>query len=79
MTAEWAKDSIESMAYKDLYTFHKAYGIPEKADNYWTALVEAAGEINERYKDTKMAGIVAHHLVGVMVMLDKEVQNETGQ
>ena len=79
MKAEWAKDSVESMAYKDLYTFHKAYGIPEKADDYWAALVEAAGEINERYKDTKMASIVSRHLVGIMLMLDKEVQHETGQ
>lgn len=74
MKAEWAKDSVESMAYKDLYTFHKAYGIPEKANDYWTALIDAAAEINERYKDTKMSGIVSKHLIGVMALLDKEVK-----
>ena len=75
MKAEWDKDSAESMAYKDLYTFHKAYGIPEKADDYWAALIDAAGKINERYKDTKMANIVARHLIGVMTLLDGEAQH----
>ena len=74
MKAEWTKDSVESMAYKDLYTFHKTYGSPEKADDYWTALVDAAAEINERYKDTKMANIVARHLIGVMTLLDGEAK-----
>ena len=78
MRAEWDKDSVESMAYKDMYNFHNRFGIPEKNDEYWAALIEAAGEINEKYKSTKMAGVVAHHLVGVMVMLDKEAQNEEG-
>ena len=78
MMAEWAKGSVESMAYKDLYNFHKAFGVGEHNDAYWENMVDAAGKINERYKDTKMAGIVAHHLVGFMVMLDKEAQNEEG-
>ena len=75
MTAEWAKDSIESMAYKDLYNFHKAFGVSEHNDAYWENMVDAAGKINERYKDTKMANIVARHLIGVMTLLDGEVQH----
>lgn len=78
MKVEWGKDSVESMAYKDMYSFHNRFGAPEKNDSYWAALIEAAGEINEKYKDTKMAGIVSKHLIGVMTLLDKEVQNETG-
>ena len=62
-------------AMTDLFKFHREYGVPEKDDNYWAALIEAAGEINERYKDTKMAGIVSRHLVGIMLMLDKEVKD----
>ena len=74
MKAEWGKDSVESMAYKDLYTFHKVYGIPEKADDYWTALVAAAAEINAKYASTKMSGIVSKHLIGVMTLLDGEAK-----
>ena len=78
MKAEWGKDSVESMAYKDMYSFHNRFGVPEKSDRYWTALVDAAAEINAKYKDTKMSGIVSKHLIGVMTLLDKEVRDETG-
>lgn len=76
MTAEWTKESVESMAYKDLYNFHKAFGLTERNDAYWENLVDAAGKINERYKDTKMAGIVSRHLISVMELLNKEAKGE---
>lgn len=74
MKAEWGKDSVESMAYKDMYSFHNRFGVPEKSDRYWTTLVDAAAEINAKYASTKMAGIVSRHLICVMELLDREAK-----
>lgn len=76
MTAEWTKESVESMAYKDLYNFHKAFGLAEHFDSYWVNLVAAAGELNAKYANTKMAGIVSRHLICVIELLDKEAKGE---
>ena len=75
MKADLKAGDVVYDAMTDLFKFHREYGVPEKNDSYWAALVAAAGEINEKYKDTKMAGIVSRHLVGIMLMLDKEVQD----
>lgn len=61
-------------AYADLYNFHKAYGTPEDGDQYWAEVIDKAGEINARYKDTDMAEIVARHLILLMAKWDKEVK-----
>ena len=65
-------------AMTDLFKFHREYGIPEKDDSYWVKLIEAAGALNDKYKDTEVAGIVSHHLVATMAMLDKAVDKGKG-
>lgn len=71
MKAEWKKGDIVFDMYSDLYAFHKDYGIPEEADSYWAKLIEAAGALNDKYKDTIVGDIVGRHLVSTMAMLDK--------
>ena len=58
-------------AMTDLFKFHREYGMPEKEDRYWVKLIEAAGALNDKYKDTIVGDIVGRHLVSTMAMLDK--------
>jgi hypothetical protein len=58
-------------AMTDLFKFHRDYGMPEKEDRYWAKLIEAAGALNDKYKDTIVGDIVVRHLVSTMAMLDK--------
>ena len=58
-------------AMTDLFKFHRDYGIPEKEDRYWVKLIEAAGALNDKYKDTIVGDIVGRHLVSTMAMLDR--------
>ena len=78
MKADIKAGDVVYDAMTDLFKFHREYGVPEKNDSYWTALVDAAAEINAKYASTKMSGIVSKHLIGVMTLLDKEVRDETG-
>lgn len=74
MKAEFKKGDIEFDMYTDLYTFHRDFGVPENADAYWTALIERVDEIVEKYKDTVVEGIVSHHLINVMELLNKKAR-----
>lgn len=58
-------------AMTDLFKFHREYGMPEKEDRYWAKLIEAAGALNDKYKDTIVGDIVGRHLVSTMAMLDR--------
>lgn len=58
-------------AMTDLFKFHREYGMPEKEDRYWVQLIEAAGALNDKYKDTIVGDIVGRHLVSTMAMLDR--------
>lgn len=58
-------------AMTDLFKFHREYGMPEKEDRYWVKLIEAAGALNDKYKDTIVGDIVGRHLVSTMAMLDR--------
>lgn len=58
-------------AMTDLFKFHREYGTPEKEDRYWVKLIEAAGALNDKYKDTIVGDIVGRHLVSTMAMLDR--------
>lgn len=58
-------------AMTDLFKFHREYGMPEKEDCYWVQLIEAAGALNDKYKDTIVGDIVGRHLVSTMAMLDR--------
>ena len=58
-------------AMTDLFKFHREYGMPEKEDSYWGKLIEAAGALNDKYKDTIVGDIVGRHLVSTMAMLDR--------
>ena len=58
-------------AMTDLFKFHCEYGMPEKEDRYWVKLIEAAGALNDKYKDTIVGDIVGRHLVSTMAMLDR--------
>ena len=58
-------------AMTDLFKFHREYGIPEKEDSYWVKLIEVAGALNDKYKDTIVGDIVGRHLVSTMAMLDR--------
>ena len=58
-------------AMTDLFKFHREYGMPEKEDSYWVKLIEAAGALNDKYKDTIVGDIVGRHLVSTMAMLDR--------
>lgn len=62
-------------AYADLFNFHKAYGSPEPDnDQYWTEVVEKAGEVSAKYRDTDMGEIVARLLIMLMAKWDREVR-----
>lgn len=72
--SDMKKGDPEYDVYSDLFFFHRDFGKPEKEnDRYWTGMLEKAGEINSKYKDTIMGGLVATYLVGLMTMWDKEV------
>jgi len=72
---EIKKGDPEYDAYADLFNFHKAYGKPEPDnDEYWTALVQAAGEINAKYIGTRMGAVVARHLIQLMLKFEQEVR-----
>ena len=71
--ADFKKGNTEYDAYNDLFFFHKTYGQPEKRDEYWTSVIEQASAINDKYKATTMAGIVARHLIGLMDKWNREV------
>lgn len=58
-------------AMTDLFKFHREYGMPEKEDRYWVKLIEAAGALNDKYKDTIVGDIVGRHLVSTMAMFDR--------
>lgn len=68
------REDVIFQAYMDLFEFHRDYGIPEKNDQYWDAVVEKASKISRRYKDTEMEEIITNHLVTLMNKLNKEVQ-----
>ena len=69
------KGDPEFDAYADLYNFHKAYGTPESNnDQYWTEVVEKAGEVRAKYRDTDMGEIVARLLIMLMAKWDREVR-----
>ena len=71
---EIKKGDPEYEAYADLFNFHKAYGKPEpNNDQYWTGMVQAAGEINAKYIGTSMGPVVARHLIQLMLKWDREV------
>lgn len=65
-------------AMTDLFKFHRDYGEPEHEDSYWSKLIDTASELNNKYKDTEVAGIVSRHLVATMAMLDKAVDKGKG-
>lgn len=73
--SEMKKGDPEYDAYSDLFFFHRDFGkVKKKNDQYWTGMLDRAAEINDKYKDTTMASIVARHIIGLMVKWDKEVK-----
>lgn len=53
-------------AYHDLWEFHKAFGVPEHDDDYWTEVMNQYNTLRDKYSDTDMGRIVAGHLWSLM-------------
>ena len=53
------KDNLVWNAWMDLFEFHKAFGAPEPADEYWESAMKARNALRDKYKETEMENLVA--------------------
>jgi hypothetical protein len=73
MKKEIKKTDKEWAIFVDIWDYYQKYGVPEKKESYWDALVKEGSELVTKYDNDVLAGRL---VIGIQKALNDKIKED---